>query len=140
MTAPDPLSEPPPPSFSFRVLQAAVYGMGVLLFVGIIALGFTLWRKSTAPEAEVATTVAPPFGMAAPAAALLPFDDRLLPLPADARVLDMAIDGSTLMLRLEIVQAGRPAGGREQMLWLYDMAQQEMIGSYLLPGGEARND
>ncbi len=123
------------PSASFRMLQIAVHGMGVLLIVGLIAFGVALWWTSSRedPEAGTAAMAAGSAGRAVSVAPIAPFDAKTLPLPAGTRVLDMDVDGTLLVLRLGWSDAGQSPGAAGEFLWLYDLAQHKVLGELAIP-------
>ncbi len=115
-----------PPSLSFRMLQVAVWGMGALLFFGVMGLAYTVVSKSDkAQDVETATPVAP--------RVLEAFDPGTLPLPAGARIEDMALDGNTLVLRLTWSDGVGAETASGTILWFYDLKRQAVVGELRVP-------
>lgn len=87
-----------------RALKILVYGMGVVLIVGVIVLVVTIaYRlKHRSTEAPMATqTVIPPNGKPRP-----------VPLPTGAKIVAAQSDGDRVMVRLDL------ADGTEELLLL----------------------
>jgi len=127
-------------------LKGLVYGMGVLLVLGAVGLGVGLYWKVTQADRTADAGAAPagaPLAAAGPdsearamAAALIRGNGDPLPIPPDTRILETALDGTVLLLRLETVEAGRPRAARPELIWLYDLSTDRVLGTYTLPVGD----
>lgn len=131
-----------------QALKGLVYGMGVLIVIAFILLGFGFYMRITNPDfrlfkARDATVAALPApddaaaGAAKPSAVPLPalpvadpmpaaeaegFGDVLVPLPAGCTPVEMHPDGPLLYLRTG------PAGACAR-IWLIEVRSGRMLGS-----------
>ena len=131
-----------------QALKGLVYGMGVLIVIAFILLGFGFYMRITNPEfrlfkARDATVAASPAphdeatGASLPAAEPLPaadatepspaadaqgFGDVLVQLPAGCTPVEMHPDGSLLYIRTG------PAGACAR-IWLIEVRTGRMLGS-----------
>ncbi|MGF1454626.1 MAG: hypothetical protein ACFB6R_04535 [Alphaproteobacteria bacterium] len=115
-----------PPSIGFRMLQIVVWGMGALLFFGVMGLAFTVVSRSDRQDkAETVQAVA--------AGPMERFDPTTLPLPAGARIEDMALDGTTLVLRLTWSDGVGTDDASGSILWFYDVQRARVMGELRIP-------
>ena len=122
-----------------QALKGLVYGMGVLIVIAFILLGFGFYMRITNPEfrlfkardAAVATSPVPhdaATGAALPAATPLPaagaqgFGDVVVQLPAGCTPIEMHPDGPLLYLRTG------PAGTCAR-IWLIEVRTGRLLGS-----------
>ncbi len=127
----------PAPTMSFRILQALVFGMGILLILGFIAFGYALMQRATqnkaaaqadTPAGTQQAVLPASLAVGGSAASIPAFDPRTLPIPAGTSIMDMDVNGSTLVLRLEWKDG--TGGG---FLWIYDLKTHQPVGELRYP-------
>ena len=123
-----------------QALKGLVYGMGVLIVIAFILLGFGFYMRITNPDFrffkardttvaaspaphDEATRVALPAAEPLPAAAAQSFGDVVVQLPAGCTPVEMHPDGPLLYLRTG------PAGACAR-IWLIEMRSGRMLGSF----------
>ena len=105
-------------------LLALVIGMGVLIVVGVVALGVAMMQRG-ASKAENQPVAVPTAVVAGSEAASVNFGDHDIALPAGFELDSFHGDGNRLLLRLS-------NGRGETAIWVLDMLSGQAIGRYTL--------
>ena len=121
-----------------KALKSLVVFMGILIAIGVMVVGVTIYRRATAPATDQA--VAPP--AVTPAMPLANGTPRAQPLTGfGARELDLPA-GSTIVsvqpLDSRVLVHARLPDGAARIL-LLDPASGAVAGEWRLPGGGAPN-
>lgn len=100
-----------------RLVRFVAINLGLLfvaLMAVVVAIVYRAGGSDPAPEAAAAPPLAPPAGE------MLTGE---IPLPAGSRLLGQSLEGTRLLLDVELAEGGRA-------LFLYDLAERRMIGRY----------
>lgn len=105
-------------------LLALVIGMGVLIVVGVVALGVAMMQRG-ASKAEIQPVAVPAAVVAGSEPAYVNFGDHDIALPAGFELDSFHGNGNRLLLRLS-------NGSGETVIWVLDMLSGQAIGRYTL--------
>jgi hypothetical protein len=115
-----------------KLLLSLVIGMGVMIVVGVVALGVAMTQRGASKTAQVPAAVSGPVTQTVPplaAPASINFGEHIISLPSGFTLKEFNSDGHRLLIRLS-------SDTGDTAIWLVDLASGQVVGRYQIQAAD----